>query len=242
MEIKARQKGHTIILDLFGRLDVDSANLVQIVGQCLMDGYTDILCNLESVEFIDYMGISALVLAYKEIINNKGRMKLANIPLHLKNIFSVAGLERTIDMYLSEEAALASFQEDQIIEKIKKLQLRRRFKRLPIEMKIELKTKYGKNPVCLKADVCNISGVGAYIYGCSQFKLGDDLILKFKLPPKKEELELEANVVWLPDKQVQPQQYPGIGVEFSHIRTDAQQKLLDFIERNLSRWTTDREE
>ena len=242
MEIKPRQKGNIIILELCGRLDADSANLVQIVGQCLNDGYTDILCNLESIDFIDYLGVSAVVLAYKEILNNKGRLKLASIPLHLKNIFFTAGLERTIEMYLSEEAALASFREDRIIEKIKKLQLRRRFKRLPIEIKVELKNKYGKNPVCLKADVFNISGVGAYIYGCSQYKLGDDLILKFKLPPKKEELELEAKVAWLPDKQVQPQQYPGIGVEFSHISTGTQQKLLDFIERNLSRWTADKEE
>ncbi|MBI5873631.1 MAG: anti-sigma factor antagonist [Candidatus Omnitrophica bacterium] len=240
LDIKARQKGNVIILDLIGRIDVDSANLIEIVGQCVRDGYTDILCNLECVEIIDYTGISALVIAYKEIINNKGRMKLACIPSHLRNIFGVAGLDRVMDIYPSQETALHSFQEDKIIEKITKMQLRRRFKRLPIEMMIELKPKYDKRAVCTKGDLLNLSGVGAYIYGCGQFKLGDELVLKLKLPPKGEELDLEAKVVWLPDKQIQPHFHPGIGVEFHYISTHAQQKLLEFIERNLSSMSSDK--
>ncbi len=238
MDVKARQKENVIILDISGRIDVDSANLIEIVGQCLRDGYTDILCNFESVDFIDYMGISALVLAYKEVVNNKGRMKFTQIPVHLKGVFSVSGLDRVIDMYATEEIALVSFEEDQIIEKIKKLQLRRRFKRLPIEIKIELKYKRDGKAVCHKGDMLNLSGIGAFINGCGQFKLGDELILKLKLPPKNEEIDLDARVVWLPDKQVQPHHYPGIGVEFHNISGQTQQKLIEFIERNLSRMTS----
>ena len=54
-----------------GRIDSDSANLIEIVGQCVRDGYTDVLCNFETVESIDYLGVSAIVIAYKEIVNNK---------------------------------------------------------------------------------------------------------------------------------------------------------------------------
>lgn len=245
LEIKARQKGNVIILDLIGRVDVDSANLIEIVGQCIRDGYTDILCNLEDVETIDYMGISAIVIAYKEVVNNKGRMKFASIPVHLKNVFGVAGLDRVIDIYPTVEGALHTFQEDKIIEKISKMQLRRRFKRLPIDMKIELKNKYDKRAICHKGDILNLSGVGAFIHGCGQFKLGDEVILKLKLPPKgssheSQEIDLEAKVVWLPDKQVQHHAYPGMGVEFHHISGPVQQKLLEFIERNLSHLSSEK--
>jgi stage II sporulation protein AA (anti-sigma F factor antagonist) len=234
MEVRARQKDNIIILNLAGRIDVDSANLVEVVGQCIRDGFTDILCNLEEVEFIDYMGISVIVIAYKEVINNRGRMKFSNIPAHLRGALSVAGIDRVIEMYISEDLALNSFKEDKIIENIKKMQLRRRFKRLPIDIKIELKAKYDKSPVCLSADVVNLSAVGCYIFGCSQFNLGDVVILKMKLPPKPEEIELEAKVVWLPDKQIQRHFFPGMGVEFHNIPTSVQQKLVEFIERNLS--------
>lgn len=239
MEIRARQKGNIVILDLSGRIDVDSANLVEAVGQCIRDGYCDILCNFEEVEFIDYMGVSAVVIAYKEVINNQGRMKFANIPSHLRNVFSISGIDRVIEIYATEELAVDSFKEDKIIENIKKMQLRRRFKRLPVDIKIELKEKYNKSPVCLKADILNLSAVGAFIFGCAKFRLGDNVSLKLKLPPKSEEIELDAKVVWLPDRQIQPHLHPGMGVEFYNISGATQQRLLEFIDRNLSFSSTD---
>ena len=174
MEIRARQKGNIVILDLAGRIDVNSANLVEAVGQCVRDGYNEILCNLEDIEFIDYMGVSVIVIAYKEVINNNGRMKFSGVPAHLKGIFSIAGLDRAMEFYATEELALNSFNEDKVIEKIQKMQLRRRFKRLPIDIKIEIKPKQAVNPVCVNADIINLSAIGAYIYGCSKFKLGED--------------------------------------------------------------------
>lgn len=234
MEIRARQKDSVVILDLTGRIDVNSANLVEAVGQILRDGYTDILCNFEDVDFIDYMGISAIVLAYKEVVNSRGRIKFAGIPAHLRNLFAVTGIDKTIDIYAQEDLALNCFKEDKVIEDIKKMQLRRRFKRLPIEMHIEMKNKYDRAATCFKVDILNLSAIGAYIYGCDKFKLGDEVILKFKLPPKQEEFELEAKVVWLSDKQVQHHIHPGMAVEFSYLSGPVQEKLVEFIERNLS--------
>lgn len=239
MEIRARQGNNVIILDLEGRIDVDSANLVEVVGQCLRDGYRDILCNFESVDFIDYMGISVIVIAYKEAMNNNGRMKFFGIPAHLKGLFSVTGLDRTIDIYATEDMAINSFKEDKVIENIKRLQLRRRFKRLPIDIKTEIKDKYDKDSSYLKVDILDLSAIGAYIYGCGKFKLGDGIILRLKLPPKLEEIELEAKVVWLSDKQIQHQIHPGMGVEFYNIPSLLQQRLIEFIERNLPLMPTD---
>jgi len=234
MEIKIRAKDNVIILELVGRLDANAANLVENVGQCVHDGYTDILLNFDSIDFIDYFGLSALVLAYKEIINNKGRLKIANLPTHLRELFSVTGLDRVIEIHATEDLALNGFKEDKAIEDIKKMQLRRRFKRLFIDLKIEMIPKYASKPVCVNADILNLSGVGAYIYGCDQFKLGDELTLKLHLPEPSGEMELSAKVVWICDKQVQPQAYPGIGVEFVNISAQTQEKLVQFIEKNLS--------
>ncbi len=239
MEIKARQNNGVIILDISGRIDVNSANLVEVVGQCLRDGYNDILCNFEEVDFIDYIGTSVIVIAYKEVLNNSGRMKFCSVPAHIRSILGIAGLDRAIEIYADEESAIESFKEDKVIENIKKMQLRRRFKRLPIDIKVELKAKYGRNPVCLKLDIINLSAVGAYIFGCDQFKLGDEVLIKMKLPPRHEELELDAKVVWIPDKQVQPHSYPGMGVEFVNIPAQVQRKIIEFIERNISFMSTD---
>jgi anti-anti-sigma factor len=234
MEIRVRASDNIVILDLSGAIDVNAANLVETIGQCIRDGYSDILCNFEEVSSIDYMGLSVIAIAYKEVSNNEGRMKLVNVPVHLRNLLSVTGLNRTIESYATEELAINSFKEDKIIENIKKMQLRRRFKRLPLDLKVEIRPKYGTAPVCSGIDILNLSAVGAYIFGCNKFKLGDEVILKFNIPPKGEVMELDAKVVWFCDKQIQPQLYPGMGVEFYNIETSVQEKLLEFIERNLS--------
>jgi c-di-GMP-binding flagellar brake protein YcgR len=166
-------------------------------------------------------------------------MKFVAVPLHLRNIFSVSGLDRSIEMYPAEDSAINSFKEDKVIDNIKKLQLRRRFKRLPVDLRVELYPKYNKKASCLKLEILNLSAIGAYIYGCSNFQLGDEVVVRLKLAPKQEEIELDAKVVWLPDKQVQPHAYPGMGVEFHNISKHLQEKLIEFIERNLSFMSTD---
>ncbi len=234
MEIRLRVKDNVVILDLSGRIDVNSANLVETVGQCVHDGYTDILCNLEGVDFIDYLGVSAVVLAYKEVVNNSGRMKVSNLAAHLRNLFSVTGLDKTIEIYPDVDLAVNTFKEDKVIENIKKMQLRRRFKRLPIDIKMELAGKSGGVSVCLKVDTLNISAIGAYLYGCDKFKLGDEVMLKFNLPPDYQKMQIAGKVVWLSDKQVQPHIHPGMAVEFSNISNSEQEKIFEFIQRNLS--------
>ncbi len=234
MEIKVRVRDNVVILDLSGRIDSSSANFVEIVGQCIRDGYSDVLCNFEEISAIDYMGISALVLAYKELTNNGGRMKLVAIPQALRNLFSISGMDRVIEIFSDEDLAVNSFKEDKAIEEIKKMPLRRRFKRLPIDIKIELKLKAVSNPLCLQGDIVNLSAIGAFIFGCEQFKLGDEVIIRFKLGAAAEEFILDAKVVWLADKQVQPHFYPGIGIEFVNISTATQERIFEFVERNAS--------
>ena len=234
MHIKARQKGQVIILDLEGNIDVNAASFVEAVGQCLRDGFIDILCNFEEVDNIDYMGISVVVIAYKEVVNNNGRIRFCNVHSHIRNTLSIAGIDKVIEIYLDEDIALNSFKEDKVIENIKKLQLRRRFKRLPIDIKVELKDKTKSNPVCFNVDILNLSALGAYIYGCNKFRLGDIIVLTFKLGQKSEEMKVDAKVVWLSDKQIQPHTHPGMGVIFENLNPQIQEKLLSFIERNIS--------
>lgn len=240
MEVKARIEKNVVILDLSGNIDVNSAIFVEVVGQCLRDGYYDILCNFEDVDSMDYMGVSVIVIGYKEVMNNNGRMKFVNIPLNLKSIFAIAGLDKVIDVYATEELALASFKQDRVIENIKRLQLRRRFKRLPIDIKVEIYDKYSRS-TSVKADILNLSAIGAYIYGLNNFQLGSRVILKFNLSPKTEQIELEAEVVWLSDKQIQPQTHPGMGIEFRNMSNPLQAKILDFIDKNLPLMSSDNE-
>lgn len=234
MEINVRRKAEVVVLDLGGRIDVDAANFIETIGLCVRSKQCDVLCNFEEVEFVDYMGISLIAVAYKEIINNNGRMKFCNVPQHIRSLFSISGLEKTFEIYSSEEMALNAFKEDKVIEKIRKRKLRRRFTRLPIEIKVRFKKKYNEKDDWHDGQVLDLSAQGAYIYGYNHYLLADILELEIKLSPKIEIMKLDAKVVWLSDKQIQPHFDPGIGVDFYNISSSNQKILLDFIEKNMA--------
>jgi hypothetical protein len=54
-----------------------------------------------------------------------------------------------------------------------------------------------------------------------------------KLMPKPGELTLEGRVIWLAQKELMPQLYPGMGVGFYNISPKMQEQVVQFVERNL---------
>lgn len=238
MDISVRRKQSVVILDVGGRIDVDSAILIETIGYLVHNNELDILCNMEEVEFIDYTGVSVVAIAYKEAVNNGGRMRFTGIPAHLRGLFSVSGLDRSFEIFPSEDIALNSFKEDRIIEKIKRKPFRRRFKRLPTRVKVEYQALTAGTSEWIKGEIIDLSAVGAYIMGCNEFTLNDKLLLKLHLDPKPGVIEQEARVVWLSDKEIQRQFHPGMGVEFCNLSGAAQKKIIDFIDRNLAFSTT----
>jgi len=232
LEINFRRYKSVAILDLAGSIDIDSANLVEMTGWCLSNGYKDILCALENVNLVDYAGLSVLAITYKDVLNHKGRIKLLNVPAHIRKIFSVSGLDRVFEMHEDEDFALKSFEEDRIISEIQKKQLRRRFKRLPMDIEFQYRLKNSSEPYN-KGKVLNISALGVLVFSPKIFPLGEILQIKLPLLPKPGELNLDAKIVWLVQKEIQPQIHPGMGLEFYSIDAPTQKKIADFIDRNL---------
>ncbi|MFH1492514.1 MAG: STAS domain-containing protein [Candidatus Omnitrophota bacterium] len=221
------------ILDLAGNVDINSSSLVEKVGWALENGYKDLVCDFENVEMIDYAGMSAVAIAYKNVVNHGGRMKFACISLHIKKILNLVYLDKVFELYEDLDTALKSFEEDKVISEIQKKQLRRRFKRLPLDIGIEFKSK--KEDSFHRGKVLNISGVGVLIFTeKSVYSLGDILDIKLTLNPAPGALEIEAVVVWLVEKHFQPQIYPGMGLEFYHLDFLTQEKIVGFVQRNLA--------
>jgi Tfp pilus assembly protein PilZ len=54
-----------------------------------------------------------------------------------------------------------------------------------------------------------------------------DMILEFKKP-----LIIKGTVIWIADKDLQPDFYPGIGVAFENIPSRVQENIIEFIEKN----------
>lgn len=231
LEISFKRIKGAGVLDLAGTIDINASNLVEKVGWALENGYQHMVCDFEDVELVDYAGMSALALAFKNVVNHRGKMKFVAVPMHIRKTFNLVCLDRVFELYDDLDSALRSFEEDEAIADIKRKNLRRRFKRLPLDIDVQYKSKHEAD--YHHGKVLNLSGVGFMVFVEKTYPLGEIVDVKLTLKPAPGEVSVEAVVVWLVEKHLQPQIYPGMGLEFYHVDSQTQEKIIQFVERNL---------
>jgi len=234
MKINTREKEDVVILDLEGSIDINSADFVETVGWALVTKSKNILCNFEGINLIDYVGISLIAVANKNILNHKGRMKLCNVPSHVQKLFSIVGLDKVFTYYENEDEAIKSFTEEVLFSHILEQRLRRRFKRIPLHNTIEYKQKYSTKDVFYKGRIINLSAIGVFIAAEKVFSIGEILTTRIDLTPAPGVIEVDSKVVWESDNEIQPMESPGMGLEFCNISPKVQEQIIDFVEKHLT--------
>ena len=233
MKIKIKVKEGVAILELEGNIGIDASDFVETVGQVLNRQAKDIICNFEGVNLVDYVGISLITVVYKNVLNHRGRIELCNVPSHVRRLFSIVGLDRIFKFHLNEEQALEEIKQEEIIERIAREPSRRRFERIPFKTTIEYRQKLLLDEPFTEGKIVNLSAEGAFIVSDRVFSIGDLLATRIKLQPHPERIEADAKVVWLVDKEIQPDYYPGMGLEFHNITSEKQEKIIQFVEKHL---------
>ncbi|MCQ9207544.1 MAG: PilZ domain-containing protein [Omnitrophica bacterium] len=232
MEIRQRFEDNTAILYITGKIDINSALLIEKTGQLLREGVKKILCNFTNVRMVDYNGLSLLAITYKNAINQKGAIKFCCVPVHIKQLFEAAKLEKTFEIYPDEKSAIKGFD---LSNKVDKLPLRRRFKRIDVSIPIKYKVGLSASNRLLKGKILNVSGEGLYIFTENTYPVSSEIYMEIEFGKGSgTPLTLMGTVIWLADKELQPHAYPGMGVTFSNLDTKAQNKIIDFIDKNLT--------
>ncbi len=222
-----------MILDLDGNIDINSSDFIETVGKVLREGNKKIICNMENVNLVDYIGVSVLAIVYKNVINHKGEIKFYNISPHVKKLFSIVGLNKVFECYNTEETALQSFKEEEKIEMIVKKKLRRRFKRIPFRGTVEYKKKFSSEDF-YRGRIINLSAIGIFLIGEKIFSIGEILSMRVYLLPQPGIIEVEAKVVWVSSNGISPIEYSAMGVEFYNISNKKQRLIIDFVDKHLA--------
>ena len=232
MEIRQRFEDNIAVLYITGKIDINSALYIEKTGQLLREGVKKILCNFTNVRMFDYNGLSLLAIAYKNAANQKGAIKFCCVPGHIKQLFAVARLEKTFEIYPDEKSAIKGFD---LSNKVDRLPLRRRFKRIDASIPIKYKAGLSASNKLLRGKVLNLSGEGLYIFTKNIHPVSSEIYMEIKFSEGRgEALALLGTVIWLADKELQPHVYPGMGVTFSNLDTKTQNKIIDFIDKNLT--------
>lgn len=231
MPIRIREVNSINILDIEGTIDINSSEIIETVGWLVNTGKLNIILNLENVDMVDYSGISILAVAYKNVVNHKGKLRFMHVPLSVIELFRIVRLDSVFETYIDEEACVNSFFE----EDFEKLRLRRKFTRLEIHISVRYRiVSDQRKPKVFDGEVLNISAAGVYIYTPYTFPVNSPLELEFNLPGMPSTLEAEGRVIWLTDKKLQPHSYPGMGVAFIHLNPEREKAVVDFIDKNIT--------
>jgi len=234
-------KDEIAALDIGGGIDINSSALIETVGKLVKKGINKFIINLNDVDFIDYNGLSVLAIAYKSVLNSKGIVKLVHVPNHVMELLRIVRLDNVFDIYKNVDDALESFDGKKQAKKQQEPHdehpLRRRFTRLDMDINVYYK-KSDASPTeaSLHSGLAgNISGAGLFLRTINMLPAGTKVDLDIVIPEQKKCISMKGIVMWLADKQLQPQFYPGMGVCFLDDNRKAQEELISFIEKNIAK-------
>lgn len=111
LEIDTTEIDGIAILTLEGRLAFgqESQSLNQAIATLVGKDQLKIVINLNKLTFIDSCGVGELIAAYSKLSKQGGSLKLASPQDQVQDIFRIVRLPVVLEVYDTQEAALASF-------------------------------------------------------------------------------------------------------------------------------------
>lgn len=111
MNITKRDYEKATILDLQGKIKIGSGDveLRDSINRVVADGAKNVLLDFKGVSRIDSSGMGELVAAHKKLGNIGGKLGLVHMSGKLLNIVGASQIVSILDVFGSEEEALASF-------------------------------------------------------------------------------------------------------------------------------------
>ena len=112
MTIDQRPSGSAIVLDVDGRMTIETVNdrpLTVKVRRLLQEGQRRILLNLKGVPYLDTTGLCDIVEAYVAASRQGGCLKLLHLTARVRAVLATTRLLTILEAYDSESDAIASF-------------------------------------------------------------------------------------------------------------------------------------
>jgi type IV pilus assembly protein PilZ len=155
-------------------------------------------------------------------------------PQHQGKIIGIDCDQETLSLFDEKGRRLGILSWGSIIEHILSIDEESRFAhsrlhpRAPLAIKVHCVTPEGKHFDSLTG---GIGGGGLFIESSTPLPPGTELRVEFALPDRPgEKFETQAKVAWIRSKPERYLLFPGMGIQFTDIDHNAQQRLIDLVE------------
>ena len=95
MDIKVSNQGEVYEIALSGWLDTATAPMLGEKLAEIPDGVTELVLDLEGLEYTSSAGVRQIVTAYKQM---NGNLKLKNVCPEIKDVFKMTGLDKRLNI------------------------------------------------------------------------------------------------------------------------------------------------
>jgi len=113
MEIRQRNVGPIVFLDLKGRVVIDQEEVIrETVNRQLSMGRRQFALNLEDVTYMDTSGLSTMLAIRLAVDRQGGQLKLLHLPSRVYDLLVITKLVTLFDIVASESDVAGSFSKE----------------------------------------------------------------------------------------------------------------------------------
>ena len=108
MDIKSAEKDGVLVVEINGEINISSSPELKKWFEKAQG--SKVLINMSKVGYIDSSGLATLVELLKRLKTKGGALTLTQLSVKVKSLFEITKLDRLFGIYLSDDAALKTFQ------------------------------------------------------------------------------------------------------------------------------------
>ena len=107
MELTETVKGDYKVIEFSGNLDTATSPAVEKrINECIDNGDLKFVFNFANTNYMSSSGLRVLLSTAKKL-KNKGELKISNLNSVIEEVFDVSGFSSILNVFITEEEALA---------------------------------------------------------------------------------------------------------------------------------------
>jgi anti-sigma B factor antagonist len=110
LDIEHEKKNNVTVVYFMGKVDTrTSPEAEKYVNGLLDEGETNILMNLEELDFISSTGLRVILSTGKKLMVSNGKLTMCSPNITVNDVLKMSGFNRMFGVFDTEEEALASY-------------------------------------------------------------------------------------------------------------------------------------
>ena len=108
MDVTTERQGGVLSAQVGGRIDgANAAEFEEAIRTAIEESDRAVIMDFEKLTYISSAGLRATLITAKSLVNRNAKFALCSLPDPIREVFTISGFDKVIDIHPSKAAALA---------------------------------------------------------------------------------------------------------------------------------------